>query len=149
MKIRAFIENAGANHARLEIEDDCEVGGLRQWLEKINSGLSVNHASKAPTCVVKPVTVATQNGDTEMASEEARTALWAAAKSNGTDVESVCKEYGVDPNHISKRDCWRMTQNLNAKTGYGKDQQQQRPEPPKKQPGYKIRGGDDSSFWKP
>lgn len=149
MKIRAFIENAGANHARLEIEDDCEVGGLGQWLEKISSGLSVNHTSQAPTCTVKPVTVAPPNGDAEVASNEAKTALWAAAKSNGTDVESVCKEYGVDPNHISKRDCWRMTQNLNEKTGYGKNQQQQRPEQPPKQPEHKVRGGDNSSFWNP
>ncbi len=128
----------------LEDGDDIE-----RFLAKINGEPSANHVSQALTCGTKSATVTSPSGDAEMASDEARTALWAAAKSNGTDVESVCKEYGVDPNHISKRDCWRMTQDLNEKTGYGKDQQQQRPEPPKKQPGHKVRGGDDSSFWKP
>ena len=45
-------------------------------------------------------------------------ALYGACASNGTDVETVCGEYGVDPEHISKRDCMRMTNDLNERSGY-------------------------------
>ena len=52
------------------------------------------------------------------ASEAAIKALWGAAKSNGTDLETVCMEYNVDPERISKSDCWKMTHELNKQSGY-------------------------------
>ena len=52
------------------------------------------------------------------ASEPAIKALWGAARNNGTDLETVCMEYNVDPERISKSDCWRMTQELNKLSGY-------------------------------
>ncbi len=107
----------------LEDGDDIE-----RFLEKINGESSVNHQSNRSSRGVKQTTAMTPNDSVEMASDEARTALWAAAKNNETDIETVCRQYNVDPNHISKHDCWRMTQDLNAKTGYGKTQEERLPE---------------------
>ena len=52
------------------------------------------------------------------ASEAAIKALWGAAKSNGTDLETVCMEYNVDPERISRSDCWKMTHELNKQSDY-------------------------------
>ena len=121
MKVRAIIL------VTLEAGDDIE-----RFLEKINGESSVNHQSSRSSREVKIATAMNPNDSVEMASEEAKTALWAAARNNGTDIETVCRQYNVDPNHISKRDCWRMTQDLNAKTGYGKEQPERLPEPSSK-----------------
>ena len=34
--------------------------------------------------------------------------------------KSVCRKYGVDPDHISKEECRRMTSDLNERSGYKK-----------------------------
>ena len=116
MKIKVTVENVGPHHARLEIEDDCEVNGIRTLLGNINRELPGGYAS----CVswISP-TMLNGNGGTESPSEDAMRALKAAAHYNGTDVESVCRGYGVNPKNISKQDCWRMTQDLNKRSGYG------------------------------
>lgn len=117
MKIKVIVENIGANHARLEMEDDCEMNGIGRLLEKLNRELTGGHALDSSFTEINPAMW--KNGDTEPASDAARRALWAAAKNNGTDIESVCRENGVDPKNISKQDCWRMTQELNKRSGYG------------------------------
>lgn len=119
MKIKVIVENVGTNHARLEMEDDCEVNGIGCLLEKLNRELSGGHAPDSSFTTINPA-MQNRNGGTESASEEAMRALWAAAHNNGKDIESVCREYGVDPRNISKQDCWRMTQDLNKRSGYGK-----------------------------
>ena len=119
MKIKVIVENVGDNHARLEMEDDCEVNGIGRLLEKLNRELSGGHVPASSFTEINP-TMRNRNGDDEPASEEAKRALWAAAQNNGTDVESVCREYGVDPKHISKQECWQMTHDLNELSGYGK-----------------------------
>ena len=118
MKIKVIVENVGANHARLEMEDDCEMNGIGRLLEKLNRELSGGHAPDSSFTEVNPAML-NRKGGAEPASEGAIRALWAAAKNNGKDVESVCREYSVDPKNISKRDCWRMTQDLNNRSGYG------------------------------
>ena len=119
MKIKVIVENVGANHARLEMEDDCEVNGIGRLLEKLNRELSGGHAPDSSFTTINPAML-NRKGSTEPASEEAIRALWAAAKNNGMDIESACREYGVDPKNISKQDCWRVTQELNKRSGYGK-----------------------------
>ena len=118
MKIKVIVENVGANHARLEMEDDCEMNGIGRLLEKLNRELSGGHAPDSSFTEINPAML-NRKGGVEPASEEAIRALWAAAKNNGTDIESVCRENGVDPKNISKQDCWRMTQELNKRSGYG------------------------------
>ena len=111
----------------LEDGDDIE-----RFLEKINGESSVNHQSNRLSREAKPAAAMIPNDGVEMASEDAKRALWAAAQNNGTDIETVCRQYNVDPNRISKHDCWRMTQDLNAKTGYGKEPQERLLEPSSK-----------------
>ena len=119
MKIKVIVENVGTNHARLEVEDDCEVNGIRRLLEKLNRELSGGHAPDSSFTEVNPAML-NRKGGVEPASEEAVRALWVAAKNNGMDIESACREYGVNPKDISKQDCWRVTQDLNKRSGYGK-----------------------------
>ena len=104
---------------RLEMEDDCEVNGIGRLLEKLNRELSGGHVPDSSFTEINPA-MQNRNGGTGSTSEEAMRALWAAAHNNGKDIESVCREYGVDPKRISKRDCWQMTQELNKRSGYGK-----------------------------
>ena len=164
MKISIEIPDVGPEHIRWSLEEYCEIGNAKSVLATIqqtvetltvcansvvpsgnkHNGSVKSHAAIRSSAEQPP---ATSTKNFTPASEDAMRALYGAAKSNGSDVETVCKEYGVDPNHISKQDCWRMTQDLNAKTGYGNPQQ--RPEQPPKQSGrkHKIIGGDNSSFW--
>ena len=118
MKIKVVMNNVGSNHARLEIEDDCEVNGIRSLLENINRELPGGYASHLTLTKISP-TMLNKNGVKESPSEAAMGALRAAAHYNGTDVESVCREYGIDPKNISKQDCRRITQDLNERSGYG------------------------------
>ena len=70
---------------------------------------------------VEPPPVARES-DFIPASDQALRALYGAARSNGMDVETVCKEYSVDPSRISKDECRKMTSDLNKKSGYDKIQ---------------------------
>lgn len=126
MKVKIIVEEVGANHARIEIEDNCEAGDIGQLLKKINSELGGDPASDTSLSEVNPEVIMSKNSTPAMASEGAIRALWGAAKSNGTDINTVCREYGVDPKGISRRDCWRMTDALNKKSGYGQSQSKQR-----------------------
>lgn len=82
-----------------------------------------NHSTATLQAELPPVPA---DKDFIPASEQAMKALYGAAMSNGTSVERVCREYGVDPNHISKGKCWEMTNALNHKSGYDKIQEAQR-----------------------
>lgn len=125
MKVKVTIKDIGNNHARLEVEDECDVGGIGRLLKRINNELSGNRASTTPFAKINSTPQRNANSNPEMASAGAIHALWGAAKHNGTDVETVCKKYGVDPNRISKSDCWQMTQELNARSGYSKNRREQ------------------------
>lgn len=138
MKISIEIPDVGPEHIRWSLEEYCEIGNakrilatMQQTVETLtacaNSAVpsdnkhngSVKSHAATRSSVEQPPASSTKNFIP--ASDDAMRALYAAAQSNGTDIPSVCKEYDVDPNRISKQDCWRMTQDLNAKTGYGKD----------------------------
>ena len=118
MKIKITVENVGINHARVEFEETCEPGGLKRLLDEVGRELT-NISEKKPETPRTPCTDKHVRADQfTPASEGALKALWGAAMANRTDVESVCREYGVDPKNISKRDCWRMTHDLNEHSGY-------------------------------
>ena len=119
MKVKVTIEGVGVNQARVEVEENCEAGGLKRLLNEVESEFA-KLASTPPSVAEnhRDGTPASEGGFIP-ASEEAKKALWAAAMSNGTDLETVCREFGVDPNHISKHDCWYMTRELNKRSGYG------------------------------
>ena len=119
MKVKVTIEGVGVNQARVEVEENCEPGGLKRLLNEVESEFA-KLASTPPSIAgtQRIGTPVTEDGFIP-ASEEAKKALWAAAMSNGTDPETVCREFGVDPNHISKHDCWLMTRKLNERSGYG------------------------------
>ena len=118
MKVKAIFENVGKNNVRVEVEDECAPGELRQWMDKLNLGLK----SGEMPCVTPKVEIVGMEKDFIPASEPAMKALWGAAKSNGTDIKSVCRKYGVDPDHISKDECRRMTSDLNERSGYKKNE---------------------------
>ena len=147
MKLKLIVSGIGANNAQMEIEETCELSELKTVVEKVESALGNLDVHTRTPQRTKHAGNQERGGTFIPASEPALKAFFGACVSNRTDVETVCREYGVDPNHISKRDCWRMTQDLNENTGYGKPQQ--RPEQPPNHPGrtYKIIGGDNSSFW--
>lgn len=113
MRVKAIFENIGKNYVRLEVEDECAPGELRQWMEKLNLGLKPG-AKPGPTPKVE---IGGPVKDFTPASDQAMKALWGAAKSNGMDIS---REYGVDPSHISKEECRRMTSDLNERSGYKK-----------------------------
>ena len=122
MKVKFTIGNIGDIHAQLEVEDECDVNGIVPLLKQIKSELEGDCASTTPFAKTNPATKQRNtNSNPEMASEAALRALWGAAMRNGMDFENVCQEYGVDPNYISKRECWQMTNDLNKKSGYVRD----------------------------
>ena len=126
MKVKFTIGNIGDIHAQLEVEDECDVSGIGPMWKQIKSELGGDRASTTPFAKTNPATKQRNtNSNPEMASEEALRALWGAAMRNGMEVENVCHGYGVDPNHISKRECWQMTQDLNERSGYNKSRKQQ------------------------
>ena len=144
MKDKFTIGNIGDIHAQLEVEDECDVSGIVPLWKQIKSELGGDRASTTPFAKTSPATKQRNtNSNPEMASEEALRALWGAAMRNGMDVENVCRGYGVDPNHISKRECWQMTQYLNERSGYRKNQQKM---PSEKNGGIETSKG-GGSFW--
>ena len=121
MKVKIFVEDVGANHATLEIEGNCAMNGL----ERLLNGINREHAgvtAKKPTFPERPHLDdwPKLNNGFIPASKRAKNALWGAAMTNGTTVEKVCRKYGVDPDNISPKDCWQMTQDLNERSGYKK-----------------------------
>ena len=121
MKIKVIVEDVGANHATVEIEEACGMDGLERLLAGVNRELTRISAKKSVSPRNSFADGRAKDTDSTPASEDALKALWGAAMSNHTDVESVCREYGVDPDHISKKECWRMTHDLNERSGYGQN----------------------------
>ena len=120
MKLKLIVNGIGANNAQMEIEETCELSELKTVVEKVERALG-NLDVHAPTPQqAQRAGNQESRGSFTPASEAALKALYGACMSNGTDVETVCGEYGVDPEHISKRDCMRMTNDLNKRSGYGK-----------------------------
>lgn len=119
MKIKVVMEDVGFNHAKVEIEENCGIEELRTLMDRINCELTKQTgANSRRTCKNGDVRKSNFNTDPKPASQEALNALRGAAWSNGTNIESVCREYGIDPEHISKKECWEMTQDLNERSGY-------------------------------
>ena len=120
MKIKLIVNGIGANNAQIEIEETCELSELKTVVEKVERAL-VNLDVHAPTPQgTQHAGNQESRGNFTPASERALKALYGACVSNRTDVETVCRKYGVDPEHISKRDCMRMTNDLNERSGYGR-----------------------------
>ena len=120
MKIKLIVNGIGANNAQMEIEETCELSELKTVMEKVES--AIGNLEHTPTPQETQHTGNQErNGNFTPASEQALKALFGACMSNRTDVETECRKYGVDPNHISKRDCMRMTNDLNKKSGYVRD----------------------------
>ena len=119
MKLKLIVSGIGANNAQMEIEETCELSELKTVMEKVESALGNLDIHTRTLQRTKHAGNQERNGKFIPASEAAVKALFGACMSNGTDVETVCGEYGVDPEHISKRDCMRMTNDLNKKSGYG------------------------------
>lgn len=119
MKIKVVVENVGPNHARVELEETCGAGGLRSLLDEVGREFENFSAKRTAAANAVPANDWRREDDSIPASEAALKALYAAAMNDGRNVESVCREYGVDPDHISKKECWRMTQDLNKRSGYG------------------------------
>ena len=125
MKIKVVVENVGPNHARVELEETCGAGGLRNLLDEVGREFENFSVKRSATANAASANGQRREDDFTPASEAALKALRAAAMKDGRDVESVCREYGVDPNRISKRECWQMTQELNARSGYSKNRREQ------------------------
>ena len=118
MKIKVILEDVGANHAKVEFEDDCGIEELMPMMDRINRELT--RQTEQPANQWNAHTngqVAGKNNFTPP-SEKLLNALTAAAKANGTGVETACREFNVDPDHISARQCWEMIQELNRRSGY-------------------------------
>ena len=127
MKVKIIVEDVGANHATLEIEGNCAMNGL----ERLLNGINREHAgttAKKPAFPERPHLDNWPRMDDGFipASERAKNALWGAAMTNGTTVEEVCRDYGVDPGNISKDECKQMTQDLNKRSGYNGNAKQKK-----------------------
>ena len=92
---------------------------MKSLLDEVGREFENFSAKRTAAANGAPANGRRREDNSTLASEAALKALRAAAMKDGRDVESVCREYGVDPNHIGKHDCWRMTQDLNKRTGYG------------------------------
>ena len=117
MKIKLIVNGIGANNAQMEIEETCELSELKMVVEKVESAIGNLEHTPTPQGI-QHAGNQEKDGKFTPASERALKALYGACVSNRTDVETVCREYGVDPEHISKRDCMRMTNDLNERSGY-------------------------------
>ena len=120
MKIKLIVNGIGANNAQMEIEETCELSELKTVMEKVESALGNLDIHTRTQQRTKHAGNQERGRNFIPASEKALKALFGACVSNRTDVETVCREYGVNPEHISKRDCMRMTNDLNERSGYGK-----------------------------
>ena len=119
MKIKVIVEDVGEKHATVEIEENCEMEQMEKLLQKVCRGLNRVSAGTQETQKASYTAVPQVRGnDFTPASEGALKALGYAARRNGSDVETVCREYRVDPNRISKKECWQMTHDLNEQSGY-------------------------------
>ena len=118
MDVKLVVENVGPNHTRMELEETCELGALKSLLNEVAD--VIDEFAKSPSAAGN-ARVGGQAAEEEFVppSEGAMKALWGACMRNGTDIETVCREYGYDSNHISKYECWRMTHDLNERSGYG------------------------------
>ena len=139
MNIKMTIKDVCANIPHIELEENVDIKDIEKVLDtvkKIATDLAdergprttpihdrhvvePNHSTATPRAELPPVPAK----DFIPASDVAMRALYGACRSNGTDVSAVCKQYGVDPDNISKDDCRRMTSDLNDKSGYSKIQQ--------------------------
>ena len=118
MKIKLIVNGIGTNNAQMEIEETCELSELKTVMEKVESALGNLDVHTRMSQRAQHAGNQERGRNFTPASERALKALYGACASNGTDVETVCREYGVDPEHISKRDCMRMTNDLNERSGY-------------------------------
>lgn len=140
MNIKMTIKDVCANIPQVELEENVDIKDIEKVLDtvkKIAADLADGKGPHATPIHSRPVTESNQspatpraelppvpeNKDFIPASEAARHALYGACMNNGTDVPTVCKQYGVDPDHISKDECRRMTSELNDKSGYSKIRQ--------------------------
>lgn len=119
MKIKVIVEDIGEKHATVEIEENCEMEQIEKLLQKVCHGLNRVSAGTQETQKSSCTTDSQVRGNNfTPASEDALKALEYAARRNGSDVETVCREYRVDPNRISRGQCWLITQDLNKQSGY-------------------------------
>ena len=121
MKIKVIVEDVGSNHAKVEIEENCGIEELRAMMDRINRELTrqtERPANQRRTYANGQVGNSNFTPSPKPPTQDALNALEKAAKANGTDVETVCREYRVDPNCISKAQCWQMTHDLNEQSGY-------------------------------
>ena len=121
MKIKVVLEDVGSNHAKVEIEENCGIEELKTMMDRINRELTRQSepANQRRAYTNGQVRENNFNPPTaEPASKNALKALWGAARSNGTNIESACRKFGVDPEHISKEECWKMTRALNKRSSY-------------------------------
>ena len=143
MEIKINFGNVGTHNAQIELAESFDRKDLDAVLDKVKrtamelidltdrAKVSVDNTPKAEFKHTSKSATRTElppqpTGDFMPASEQALKALYGAAMSNGSSVERVCREYGVDPNRISKEECREMTTDLNHKSGYDKIQQAQR-----------------------
>ena len=121
MKIKVIVEDVGFNHAKVEIEENCGIEELRTLMDRINCELT-NQTGANPrrtfTNGQERKRKNNYNSHLKPPSHDALEALRAAAMFNGTDIESVCRDYDVDPKQISSGECWKMTNDLNERSGY-------------------------------
>ncbi|MBQ7208208.1 MAG: hypothetical protein IJS01_10465 [Lentisphaeria bacterium] len=102
-----------------KLEDTCGAGGLKSLLDEVGREFENFSARRTAAATAVPANDWRREDDSVPASEAALKALRAAAMNDGRNVESVCRGYGVDPDRISKHDCWRMTRDLNKRSGCG------------------------------
>lgn len=118
MKIKVIVEDIGEKHATVEIEENCEMEQMENLLQKVYHGLNRVSATTQETQKTSYTDTPVRGNNFTPPSEGALKALECAARHNGTDVETVCREYRVDPNRISRGQCWLITQDLNKQSGY-------------------------------
>lgn len=118
MRIKIVVEGVGERHATVEVEENCEMDQMEKLLQKVCCGLNKVSAGTQETQKSSYTDTQVRGNNFTPASEGALKALECAARHNGTDVETVCREHRVDPNRISKAQCWQMTHDLNDQSGY-------------------------------
>ena len=143
MNIKMTIKDVCANIPQVELEENVDIKDIEKVLDTVkkiatdladgrgplvtpvrsSSIAELNHSTA--TLQAELPTIPTKK-DFIPPSDKAMRALYGACRSNGMDVPAVCKQYGVDPDNISKDDCCRMTSDLNDKSGYSKIQQSRR-----------------------
>ena len=118
MKIKLIVNGIGASNAQMEIEETCELSELKMVVEKVECAIGNLEHTPTPQGT-QHAGNQERNDNFTPASEQALKALFGACMSNRTDVETVCLKYGFNPKHISKQECWKMTNELNKRSGYG------------------------------